>query len=228
MTLPDVARLMRALDATWPPVSATREGALILREGAGGGKRVSASLPAPGASPRDVLRADLIRLTDTEAADYPSHPDHRRVDPTVFYAAPVSSLAQRQPVGQSYAVWPPVAVMRRLWAAGGIGPARLAVMERAAQPKTALLLRAGDAPAGLAFVALDGDIAMVHALEVAAKARRQGIGTKVVRTAAHWAQGQGATVLALAVTRANAAAGALYRQLGMAERGGYIYLARRG
>jgi ribosomal protein S18 acetylase RimI-like enzyme len=97
------------------------------------------------------------------------------------------------------------------------------VRARAAEPRSFLLGRLDDRPAGCAFVAVHGDVAMLHAVEVAPLARRNGLGARMTRAAAVWAQARGAATLALAVTRANAPALALYRGLGMAEAGAYHY-----
>ncbi len=113
--------------------------------------------------------------------------------------------------------------MAETWAAGGVGPARLAVMARAPQPRTWLLGRLGDRPAGCAFVALHGVVAMLHALEIAEVARRRGLGARMTRFAAAWGAARGAQTLALAVTGANTPARALYAGLGMAEVGAYHY-----
>ena len=60
MTLPDAATLFAALDATWPAASTQVQDGWLLRDGAGGGKRVSAASPtAPEADP--VLAADAMR-----------------------------------------------------------------------------------------------------------------------------------------------------------------------
>ncbi|RDW12292.1 GNAT family N-acetyltransferase, partial [Paracoccus thiocyanatus] len=48
----------------------------------------------------------------------------------------------------------------------------------------------------------------------------------LVRMAALWAQEQGATRIALAVSRDNAAARGLYDRLGFAELGGYAYWSK--
>ncbi len=113
--------------------------------------------------------------------------------------------------------------MRELWTAGGIGPARQAVMDRVAGPKTGILARADDTPAGTAFVACDGKTAMIHAIHVAPELRRRGAAGNIMRAAAHWAQDQGAETLALAVTRANDAANHLYASIGMKVVGYYHY-----
>ena len=64
---------------------------------------------------------------------------------------------------------------------------------------------------------------MLHALEVAPVARRQGLGAQMTPGAAAWARTHGAATLALAVTRGNAAALGLYRRLGLAEADWYHY-----
>ena len=147
-----------------------------------------------------------------------------RRDPTRTWWAPVGALAPDRPERLTgFAIWPPVAVMRDLWAEGGIGPARLAVMERAAEPRAALLARLADRPAGAAFVAAVGPVAAVHAIEVPPRLRRRGAGRLLLRHAAWWAGERGATHLALAVTAANAPANALYAGMGMTRGPGYHY-----
>ncbi|MBT8460030.1 MAG: GNAT family N-acetyltransferase, partial [Boseongicola sp.] len=76
---------------------------------------------------------------------------------------------------------------------------------------------------GAAFIAISGDIAMLHALEVSPVARKRGIGTKIMQAAANWALENGAFWLSLMVTRANVPANSLYRGLGMKEVGQYHY-----
>lgn len=146
------------------------------------------------------------------------------VDPVTLYAGPLAPVAALDlPRLAAYPVWEPLAVMAEIWAEGGIGPARLAVMRRAPAPRTALLGRAEDRPAGVAFVAVHRGIAMVHALEVRAAMRRRGVARHLMIGAARWAAAQGADRLGLAVTRANAGANALYRGLGMQPEGAYHY-----
>ena len=96
-------------------------------------------------------------------------------------------------------------------------------MDRVQGPKTALLARTGDRPAGVAFVACHGTEAMIHALEVRPDQRRQGVGQSLLQAAANWAADQGAARLSLVVTRQNAAARALYARLGMCLVGQYHY-----
>ncbi len=151
------------------------------------------------------------------------------VDPVALHVVPVTHLTQAPvPPVSAFQLWPPLAIMADIWAKGGIGPARLAVMARTDAPKTAIFARQSDRPAGVAFVALDHKIAMVHAIEVSPEQRRRGVGHNLMRSAAHWAQANGANWLGLAVTRANAAANALYASLGMQVVGHYHYRKKNG
>ena len=113
---------------------------------------------------------------------------YRIVDPVVAYAAPLASMAQPPEPMTTFPHWPPMAIAADLWAEGGIGPARLAVMERVRGPKTVILGRAQDRAAGTAFVAIHENIAMLHALEVTPSQRRQGSAHNILRAAALWAQ----------------------------------------
>jgi GNAT superfamily N-acetyltransferase len=147
----------------------------------------------------------------------------RAEDATLFYAAPVSRLALPPPRLSAFPHWPPLAVADEIWDDGGVGPARRAVMARAAGPKAVLLGRAEDRPAGVAFAAMHNETAMLHALHVPAPMRRRGVGQRLVHAAACWAAAHGAAHVALAVTEANAAARSLYASLGMDVVGHYHY-----
>lgn len=232
--LPSAARLMAAIDATWPAAEYRSLGPWLLRRGAGGGQRVSAAStadqaadPAPAAEvmaawgQRPLFRVEPGQGTldrRLEALGY------RRHDPVVLYAAPAAALDDgRDQTARVIRVRTPLAIVDELWARGGIGPGRRAVMERTRGPRMTLLCRAADRPAGVAFVALDGEVAMVHAIEVRATHRRLGAGEMLVRGAASFAAENGASWLALAVTEANVPARALYAKLGMAEAGRYHY-----
>lgn len=225
------ALLAEVMEATWPPASRRTLGPFTLRDGAGGGKRVSAAsldgpfteadldaLEAAMAEPLMLVRAGEGALDAAlEARGW------RIVDTVVAYAAPVASLTAELPRLTAFPHWPPLEIARSIWAEGGIGPARIAVMDRVAGPKAALLGRIDDRSAGVAFVACHGAEAMVHALEVRGSHRRQGLGAKLLHSAANWAEAQGATRISLVVTRQNAAARALYARLGMEVVGEYHY-----
>lgn len=219
--------LRHVLDATWPAARSWAEGPFQLRDGAGGGKRVSAaSLTGPWTeADLDRLAAPLVLIAAADA-DLDAALDRRGwhvVDPVLAYAAPVADLAADLPPLAAFAHWPPLRIAHDLWAEGGIGPARIAVMERVTSDKAAILARLGDRPAGVAFVARDGDQAMLHALEVRPEHRRQGVGRVLMTAAANWAAGLGLARLSLVVTAQNTAACALYARLGMTVVGRYHY-----
>jgi GNAT superfamily N-acetyltransferase len=223
--------LAAVMEATWPPHRRWPVGPFILRDGAGGGKRVSAAScddPFTEAELDAALSAMveplmLIRDGDQALDATLQARGWQIIDPVVAYAAPASQQAAELPPLAAFAHWPPLEIARSIWAEGGIGPARLAVMDRANGPKTAILARTADRPAGVAFVACHGKEAMLHALEVRAGHRRQGVGQTLLHAAANWAATQGATRLSLVVTRQNAAACALYARLGMKIVGQYHY-----
>ena len=112
--------------------------------------------------------------------------------------------------------------MNEIWAQGGIGPGRLAVMQRA-KTKTAILARWNEKPAGVAFAAMHGPVCMVHAVEVLPHQRRQGVARWIMRKAAFWSAAQGAKTISVLCTRSNGAALKLYQGLGFAEVAGYHY-----
>lgn len=225
-----------ALDATWPPADVQRHGPWLIREGRGGGQRVSAASAVTAVNAADIAQAEaamqalgqvplfMIRNGDDGLDADLAARGYLRHDPVVIYAASVAKLADPAPSPMSaFAAWPPLSIAVQLWAEAGIDAGRLAVMERATGPKTTLLGRINDRVSGVAFVACHGKVAMLHALEVYTSQRRQGSANKIMRMAAVWAQDQGAETLCLAVTEGNDAARALYVSLGMGVVGGYHY-----
>lgn len=223
--------LARVMEETWPPAARWRLGPFTLRDGAGGGKRVSAASVEGvfAGADLDAAEAEGVRLfvvREGEAAldAALAARGYGVVDPVVAYAAPAARLAEPAPEPlAAFPHWPPLAIAREIWSEEGIGPARVAVMERVAGPKTVVMARTKDHPVGAAFVAVSGDIAMLHALEVRQAARRQGSANNILRVAAQWALDQGASTLSLVVTEANAPARALYASLGMRVVGQYHY-----
>lgn len=224
------ALLSEVMEATWPPARAWRAGAFTFRDGAGGGKRVSAASCEGPWSEADLDRLEagpqplvLIRPGDAALDAALDARGWRVVDPVVAYAAPVAALSTELPPLAAFPHWPPLAIAASIWAEGGIGPERLAVMERVQGAKAAILARREDRPAGVAFAACHGAEAMLHAVEVRPDLRRQGVGETLLRAAANWAAAQGADRLSLVVTERNAAARALYARLGMQVVGQYHY-----
>lgn len=233
------ARLADVMAATWPAAKATRLGPWMIRDGKGGGQRVSAATAEGAWSDEDIPMAEeamaqlgqgplfLIRAQDVLLDQALQARGYRINDPVLAYAAPTAHLADPAPATMAaFTHWPPLAICRQIWNEAGIGPARLAVMDRATGPKCAILARSNDRPSGVAFVALHGNRAMLHALEVAPPARRQGSAHNMMRAAAVWAQQNGADTLSVVVTVANAPARALYTSLKMEVVGQYHYRQR--
>lgn len=223
--------LAAALEATWPPARSWSLGPFTLRDGAGGGQRVAAA-SVNGGFTEPQLDAAISAMPDPLFVLYPwdealddalQARGYRLHDPVVAYGAPVAQLTGELPFLTAFPHWPPLEVARTVWAEGGIGPARLAVMDRAMMPKAAILARAGDRPAGACFIACHGPLALLHAVEVRSAYRRQGAARHLLRAAANWASDQGATTLALFVTEKNTPARALYSAAGMTEVGRYHY-----
>ena len=233
--LTDATQLQRVMEGTWGPASSTRLGPWTIRDGKGGGKRVSAAtaegcwqdtdIPAAEAAMAtlDQPKLFLIRENDSMLDQALMARGYRIVDPVMVYAAPIASLATDPDPMTTFPHWPPMAIAADLWAEGGIGPTRLAVMQRVKGMKTAILGRAQDRAAGVAFVALQQNVAMLHALEVTPSQRRQGSAHNILRAAAKWAQQNDADSLSLVVTVANDPARRLYASLGMKVVGQYHY-----
>ncbi|SFR01801.1 GNAT family N-acetyltransferase [Poseidonocella sedimentorum] len=232
---------LEAMEATWPPARTETHAPITLRDGQGGGKRVSAaSVAGAGALAPEALRAaeDHMRAR-AQAPLFMITPNQRAldaqleaegygiVDPVHLYGAPVAALAGLDPGAHPITdAEAPLAIMSEIWAEDGVGASRRAVMARTGGPRSHLLTRHGDRAAGVGFIAAHGEIAMIHALYVRPIFRRKGQARALLRHAALWARERGAARIGLAVTRANGPANALYRALGMETVGGYHYRLR--
>ncbi len=236
MTLPTASVLYALIDSTWPAARRWRDGPWVLRDGQGGGSRVSAATGVEDFAPSDIDRAEgqmsvlnqphlfMIRDGDDALDAALAARGYAIKDPVVIYSAQISTLCDEPlPPVTTFRVWPPLQAVRDVWLDGGIGPARVAVMDRVRGPKTCILGRVSDTPAGAAFVACDGPDAMVHAIETKAAFRRNGLARHMLRAAAYWAAENGATSLNLLVTKENAAANALYQSMGMTPLASYHY-----
>jgi GNAT superfamily N-acetyltransferase len=226
-------RLFAALAATWPPAEVRRLGSWTLRRGEDAGRRVSAAtLDGPD---DDLAAAEAAMRAWGQRPTFMIRPGDERLDAaladrgyvidvaSLIVAAPPAALAPERPDERAILCDAPLARMREIWSAAGVGPSRQAVMARAPGPKTYLFGRAGDAPAACAFVACDREVAMLHALEVSPPFRRQGLGMALARAAVAWAADQGARTCALAVAVANAPARSAYDRLGMTQVAAYHY-----
>ncbi|MBM1221923.1 GNAT family N-acetyltransferase [Ponticoccus sp. SC2-23] len=233
--------IYRLVDATWPPASIRDLGGFRIREGQGGGNRVSAATAEAPVSAAEIAAAEdamralrqtplfMIRHHDRALDQALDDLGYTIKDPVTAYAAPVDRLMQDLPPPvTTFEVWPWLAIQREIWEAGGIGEARLAVMDRVEGAKTTILGRTDDRPAATAFVAMSGDLGMIHAIEVHPRFRRRGLGARLLQAAARWTARQGGQHLCLLVTQANQPANGLYASIGMTPVGHYHYRIHPG
>ncbi|MCT4556041.1 MAG: GNAT family N-acetyltransferase [Pelagimonas sp.] len=241
---PSAEQLMQVVDGTWPAAAMVEAGPWILREGRGGGKRVSATTLrgdlADSWTDDDLQAAEKAMALMDQPALFMIRPGlgaaeqaldqaldargYQVVDPVNIYVIPAQALCDLPiPRVTAFNIWEPLAIMREIWEKGGIGAARQRVMDRAKGPKTGIFGRITDKPAGSAFCAMDQGIAMVHAVEVTEPCRRKGLAAWMMRSAAFWARDNGADWLSVICTTENDAANGLYRALGMDLAGQYHY-----
>ena len=235
------AALFEAIDGTWPPARIERRGVLTLREGQGGGSRVSATTVEGAFTEADLDTAEAEMRAMGQRAIFQLRPGQEALDaalaargyevldPVTLYTCPPERLCDVAiPRVTVLHISDPLAIMREIWAAGGIGAERLAVMARAKGPKTYMLGRLNEKPGGVAYAAIHDGIAMVHAVEVVPGQRRGGMGRWFMRSAAFWARDNGARLLSVMCTDANGPANGLYSSLGMDVAGHYHYRLKTG
>ena len=218
----------RAMDETWRPAEIISKGPWTLRRGLGGGKRVSAATTdgAVDAAEIELAVSSMIEMGQTptfmiraenEALDQQLEANgFSLVDPVLILSGPVDRVAKVDPA--PLAAIPsvaPLALMEELWINAGIDQRRIDVTLRTKGPKTWLFSRHNDQPAGGAFAAVSGKIAMVHALFVSPDQRRAGVGQNIMGRAAIWGRENGATEIAVATTGENLPAQGLFMGLGM-------------
>lgn len=230
------AQLFEAIEHTWPAARRWQDGPWTLREGQGGGQRVSAATAMGSVNEDDIAMAEeqMRALGQVPLFQMRGPQDdvldalleargYQKRDTTIIYAAPIALLTDIEiPRVTAFAIWEPLAIMRELWAQSGIGPERLAVMARSGT-KTAILARWNEKPAGVGFAALHGEICMAHCIEVLPHQRRQGVAGWIMRRAAFWAQENGARHISVLCVADNAPANALYKALGFQKAGQYHY-----
>lgn len=235
-TWDDFGDILTALEATWPAAARQVIGPWIIRDGQGGGKRVSAATPNSNwtqadiqtaeAAMRDLDQTPLFMITDQDQnLDHAlANAGYNIIDPVNIYSTSVDTLTtERPPKVSMFSVWPPLAIEIDMWAEGGISDARVNVMKRVQGPKTSILARWNDHPAGVGFAAVHSQDAFVHALEIRTQQRQQGVASWLMKQTAIWAVEQRASRLNVACTKANVAANALYRSIGMKVVGEYYY-----
>ncbi|MEP5728871.1 MAG: GNAT family N-acetyltransferase [Sulfitobacter sp.] len=232
---PNAKQLYDAIDRTWPAARCWTSGQWTLRDGQGGGKRVSAATANGDVTKADIAIAEaammqigqaplfMIREDEEELDALLAEHGYEVIDPVILYSLPLAKLTDVAiPRVTAFHIWEPLAIMREIWASGGIGPERLEVMARAAV-KTAIFARWNEKPGGVGFAAMADDLCMVHAVEVPPHQRRQGVAQWIMRRAAFWAESQGARHMAVLCVEDNLGANALYRGLGFVPSARYHY-----
>lgn len=242
MNRPSLDDLRIAYDATWAPAEMRRFGAWTLRRGNGGGKRVSAATLAAEtftAADIDAAEAEMLamgqsRLFMVRAEDTALDADlaargYDAIEPVVVQIAAMSDLPAIDPKPlDAIPCVEPLALMAEIWAEGGISAARLAVMAQTKGPKTHLLARVGDRPAGCAFVAIHNETAIIHALYVAPEYRRSGTARNILGRAALWSASHGATTFGALTLGENLPARHLFAGVGMRVVDNYLYRIKIG
>ena len=235
-TWDDFGDILTALEETWPAASRQIIGPWSIRDGQGGGKRVSAATPNSDWTQDDIQTAEtamqslgqppmfMLTAADQDLDRALANAGYDIVNPVNIYSTHIETLtAERPPKVSMFSVWPPLAIEIDMWAEGGIGHARINVMNRVTGPKTSVLARWNDHPAGAGFVAVHDTDAFVHAVEIRANQLQQGVASWMMKQSAFWAKENGATRLNVACTKANEAANALYHSIGMKVVGEYHY-----
>ena len=235
---PSAVRLYDVCEHTWPPARRLDKGNWTLRDGQGGGKRVSAATAHGAIHQDDVAEAEagmrelgqqplfMIRAGEDALDALLDRRGYQIIAPVTMYTLPIAQLTDVPiPRVTAFCIWEPLAIMRDIWAKGGIGPARLNVMTRA-HTKTAIFARWREKPGGVAFAGLHDEVCMVHAVEVLPDQRRMGVAQWMMRAAAFWGQSKGAEHMAVLCVEQNIAANRLYQALGFSAVGQYHYRRR--
>lgn len=233
MQRPSPTELFHAVDATWPPLAFHSHDGWLVREGAGGGQRVSAatllsdleSVKIAAAVEKmqslDQDRLFMIRNSDFDLDKNLQSLGYDIVDPVVILTEQTRKLLSAPPK-EKYdirALDAPNEDAKAIWAEGGIGPYRLNVMTRVKVPKTILVAD----EMGVAFAAASNGIAMVHAVEVATDHRRKGVANALMYKAVQWAENQNCDWMAVLTVKENIPARTLYENLGMVKAAAYHY-----
>lgn len=236
--------LIDRMEPSWPPVARFTHGPFVLRQGLGGGSRVSAisladpnapadqiqrALPEVEAAARTLGQPPLFLLTDDDAADTAlanilRARGYALSDEVFAFEGPLATAVLAAGL-KVHSGWPADADALAVWNNDGrVGAARMAVMARARGEKAVISLCDATGPVGALFAAIHDGAAVLHAIEVIPAARGRGYGHALMIAASDWARAHGADRLMLVVTKQNLPAVTLYLRHGLQVIGGYYYL----
>lgn len=236
MTLKNGSDIFEAIDVTWPAEKFLEIPKWKLRRSAKGGKRVSAATAIGAPDISDIKLAEnkmvqwhqdklfMIKKNEIILDEALSASGYRVIDPTNIWSISSKNLSiQKTLPVKAFTIFPPLAIQRELWRANHISPSRIEIMDRVKTHKTTIFGRINARPAASAFVAVSNKFAMVHALVVDKKCRRQGMGKFVMQKVGSWAYQMGAESVVALCTEKNFSANILYKSLGMQVIGKYHY-----
>jgi GNAT superfamily N-acetyltransferase len=236
MTLKNGSDIFEAIDVTWPAEKFLEIPKWKLRRSAKGGKRVSAATAIGAPDISDIKLAEnkmvqwhqdklfMIKKNEILLDEALSASGYRVIDPTNIWSISSKNLSiQKTLPVKAFTIFPPLAIQRELWRENHIPPSRIEIMDRVKTHKTTIFGRINARPAASAFVAVSNKFAMVHALVVDKKCRRQGMGKFVMQKVGSWAYQMGAESVVALCTEKNCSANILYKSLGMQVIGKYHY-----
>lgn len=236
MTLKNGSDIFEAIDVTWPAEKFLEIPKWKLRRSAKGGKRVSAATAIGAPDISDIKLAEnkmvqwhqdklfMIKKNEIILDEALSASGYRVIDPTNIWSISSKNLSiQKTLPVKAFTIFPPLAIQRELWRENHIPPSRIEIMDRVKTHKTTIFGRINARPAASAFVAVSNKFAMVHALVVDKKCRRQGMGKFVMQKVGSWAYQMGAESVVALCTEKNCSANILYKSLGMQVIGKYHY-----
>ena len=236
MMLKNGSDIFEAIDVTWPAEKFLEIPKWKLRRSAKGGKRVSAATAIGAPDISDIKLAEnkmvqwhqdklfMIKKNEILLDEALSASGYRVIDPTNIWSISSKNLSiQKTLPVKAFTIFPPLAIQRELWRANHIPPSKIEIMDRVKTHKTTIFGRINARPAASAFVAVSNKFAMVHALVVDKKCRRQGMGKFVMQKVGSWAYQMGAESVVALCTEKNCSANILYKSLGMQVIGKYHY-----
>lgn len=243
---PDIATLERACLTAVPAQRVAFDGSFVVRAFLGGTGRANAasslSAEADPALPDRLSRIEALYQAQNLPVRFRSTPldppgmaealtsrGYVTKDETIIFLAPIQDIA-REDIAVRVLFAPDADWMAVTATAEHQVPARRAEKERTVNmmmvPAAWLVLYEDAKPMACISVVADGPLAGFFDLAVVPEARRQGLGSRITRAAAHWAAEQGAQWLWAQVASANKASCAAQRSLGMREAYRYVYFVR--